>query len=195
MLVVADSSPINTLIRIGCVEILPKLFGAVLIPPEVRAELSDSRTPEAVRRFVADLPGWLQVRPPSAIEAIPPLGRGEAAAISLAREVKADALLIDERDGRRAAAARGIAVIGTLGVLEAAATRGIVEFPAVVESLRNTDFRIDRALVDAALERHRQRTEAATKAQRESPPRETEAREEPQPPAKRKRDRGSGPLR
>lgn len=56
MLVVADSSPINILIRIECTHVLPSLFGAVVIPPEVRQELTDTRTPEAVRAWMANLP-------------------------------------------------------------------------------------------------------------------------------------------
>lgn len=86
MLIVADSSPLNILIRIEYVEILPKLFGAVCIPPEVQAELSELRTPDTVRTFIANPPAWLEVRTPARVEPIPPLHRGEEAAISLARD-------------------------------------------------------------------------------------------------------------
>ncbi len=96
MLVVADSSPINILVRIGYVDILPNLFGTACIPPQVRDELSDPQTPLAVRHFVENPPAWLEIRAPAVIEPIPPLGPGEEAAISLAGELKADALLIDE---------------------------------------------------------------------------------------------------
>jgi predicted nucleic acid-binding protein len=40
MLVVADSLPINVLIRIECVALLPRMFERVLVPPEVGAELA-----------------------------------------------------------------------------------------------------------------------------------------------------------
>ena len=157
MLVVADSSPINILIRIGCIQILPELFGAVLIPPEVHAELSDARTPETVRTFMATPPPWLQVRAAKAVESIPPLGAGEAAAIILAEETRADALLIDEKDGRKAAASRGIRIIGTLGLLEEAAGRGSLDLAAVIERLKTTDFRLDARLVQDALDRLRRK--------------------------------------
>jgi predicted nucleic acid-binding protein len=39
MLVVADSSPLIVLIQIGQIDVLPALFGEVVIPPEVSAEL------------------------------------------------------------------------------------------------------------------------------------------------------------
>jgi uncharacterized protein len=43
--------------------------------------------------------------------------RGEAEAIALAEELRADHLLIDERKGRRLAQQRGVPVIGLLGVV------------------------------------------------------------------------------
>lgn len=153
MLVVADSSPLNILIRIACIDVLPQLFGQVLIPPEVRGELSDPRAPEVVRAFIASPPAWLQIREAAVVEHIPPLDRGEEAAISLAREVGADALLIDERDGRRAARLLGLAIVGTIGVLEEAAGRGLVSFPSVIERLKSTNFRVDPRMIEAALRR------------------------------------------
>ena len=157
MLVVADSSPINFLIRIGCVDVLPRLFGVVLIPPEVQAELADARTPEIVRTIATDPPAWLLIRAAAVVESIPPLDRGEESAISLAREVRAVALLIDEKDGRRAATARGLPVIGTIGLLEQAAQKGFVGIDNVLERLQATDFRLDQRLIDKALDRARSR--------------------------------------
>ncbi len=157
MLVVADSSPINILIRIECTHVLPALFGTVVIPPEVRQELSDVRTPDVVRLWMSSLPAWLSVHPAVSVESISPLNLGEQAAISLAREMHADALLIDDLDGRRAAAQRGLVVIGTLGVLERAAERALVDLEHVVTALRATDFRLSESLLVAALQRDRMR--------------------------------------
>ena len=39
MIVIADTSPINYLILIGEIDVLPALYGQVLIPPSVREEL------------------------------------------------------------------------------------------------------------------------------------------------------------
>lgn len=158
MLVVADSSPINILVRIECVKVLPRLFGGVLVPPEVAAELAHPQTPDSVRRFIASPPSWLEVRAATLIERIPPLDRGEEAAISLAREVHADALLIDERDGRKAALIRGVAIIGTIGLLEKAATQQLVDLGEVMDRLRQSDFRIDPRLVHDALRRYELRS-------------------------------------
>lgn len=156
MLVVADSSPLNILIRTGFVHLLPSLFHRVLIPTEVREELSEARTPEAVRVFIANPPAWLEVRPVAAVTPLPLLDRGEAAAISLALSVKAEALLIDERDGRRVAAEMGLAIIGTVGVFELAASQGLVNLAEAFERLHRTDFRVDQRMIDAALRRQEQ---------------------------------------
>jgi predicted nucleic acid-binding protein len=157
MLVVADSSPVNFLVRIGCVQVLPALFGSVAIPGQVLAELSNARTPEEVRAFVARPPAWFRVMTVSALERIPMLDPGEEAAISLAREVKADAILIDDNDGRRVATRRGIVVIGTLGVLERASERDLVRLPEVAPRLLGLGFHIDPQLMDEAIARDARR--------------------------------------
>jgi len=64
MIVVADTSPINYLILIGEIEILTKIYGKVIVPLAVREELVRSTAPEAVRNWMAKLPGWLELRTP-----------------------------------------------------------------------------------------------------------------------------------
>lgn len=156
MLVVSDSSPLNFLIRLRCEAVLQQLFGTVLIPPMVQEELSRSTTPVIVREFIANKPAWLEVRVPSSIERIPRLDPGEEAAISLAREVKADAVLIDEKAGRAAAAQRGFATIGLLGILDRADERRLIHFDELHSRLPS-DYRVDAALVAVVLDRSRRR--------------------------------------
>jgi predicted nucleic acid-binding protein len=50
--VIADTSPVNHLVLIGGIAILPRLYGQVFIPPEVLAELSDADTPPEVLQWV-----------------------------------------------------------------------------------------------------------------------------------------------
>lgn len=156
MLVVSDSSPLNFLVRMRCEGVLPALFGGVLIPPTVEEELSRGSTPEVVREFMAKRPAWLQVRAPAIVEHIARLDAGEEAAISLAREVHADVLLIDEKAGRMAAAQRGLATIGLLGVLDRADERGLIDLDEVYVELP-ADYRIDPKLLAATLVRSRLR--------------------------------------
>lgn len=157
MLVIADASPINVLVRIGHVDVLPQLFGEVVIPPAVLDELSRQNTPTAVRVWLASRPAWLLVRAPSKPGPRFARGRGEREAISLARELKADLLLIDDLKGRLIASRIGVTTTGTVGVLEAAAAANLLSLPEAIERLRQTDFRITEEILDGALERDRQR--------------------------------------
>lgn len=80
---------------------------------------------------------------------------GELEAICLAQEIKAAAVLMDDRAGRNAAIHCGLAVIGTIGVLERASARGLLDLPQVMERLRLTNARLNPDLVRAALDRDR----------------------------------------
>jgi predicted nucleic acid-binding protein len=151
MLVVADSSPLILLVNIGHIDLLPTLFGEVIVPPEVSAELHQSNRPRAVRDFVASRPAWLVERVPAAIQPIPALHAGEVAAISLAQELKADLLLIDDARWRKAAADRHIPFTGTIGVLEFAADRGLLDLQDAFARVKKTDFWISHELLDERL--------------------------------------------
>ena len=80
---------------------------------------------------------------------------GEKEAICLAREVKAVAILMDDRKGRAEAVRCGLRVAGTIGLLQAAAGRGLVNFTAVIQRLRQTNARLDEELIHAVLLRNR----------------------------------------
>jgi predicted nucleic acid-binding protein len=66
-------------------------------------------------------------------------------------------LLMDDRAGVAVARAQGIEVTGTLGVLDRAAPRGLVELPAALAALRATNFHMRQELIDALLAQDRQR--------------------------------------
>src|SRR5271165_7096167 len=111
--VIADTSPVNYLVLIDTIEVLPRLYHRIVIPDEVLAELSAPGTPPSVAAWAAARPDWLDVQhaPSTADQALEDLDSGEQAAIILA-ERQSDVLLIDDADGR-AAASR---TIGTLGL-------------------------------------------------------------------------------
>lgn len=157
MLVVADSSPLIALIAIGHIEILPKLFDSVVIPQEIAAELSGSKRPAPVVNFISSPPAWLSVRAPKSVELITQLHAGERAAISLAVEIEADLLLIDDLDGRREAVKRNVPITGTIGILELAASEGLLELGDAFARLKRTDFWISHDLLDERLHLHRSR--------------------------------------
>lgn len=153
MLVIADSSPLIVLTAIEQVQILPALFHAVTIPPQVAGELMTSNRSQALRDFMGSRPPWLNILSPTAKEPIAHLQPAETAAIYLAEELKADLLLIDEIHGRRAAAARRLKFTGTIGVLEMAATANLPDLNDAFDRVKQTDFWISHRLLDERLNR------------------------------------------
>jgi len=59
--IVADTTPLNYLVLIEAVGILPRLFASVLIPPAFKKELSHGNAPAAVSTWIANPPSWLKV--------------------------------------------------------------------------------------------------------------------------------------
>jgi predicted nucleic acid-binding protein len=155
VIVVADASPLRYLILIDHVHVLPALYGRVLVPPVVSTELQQEGTPLVVRQWFANTPDWLRVQSPTRglVAAHPQLGHGELEAITLAEELSAEALLMDDRDGRREAEHRGLAVLGTLRVLADAAEHGLADLPVALDRLRQTNFRASEQLLQWLLDR------------------------------------------
>ena len=154
MIVVSDTSPLNYLVLIGQVGVLPKLFEEIHTAPEVMDELLDARTPEVVRQWAQAPPGWLRVsRCTTRMEVPGKLGAGEANAIALAKELGINWLLMDERDVARFARGHGLCVIETLAVLEQAASRRLLNLPDALRRLQTTTFRVSLPLLRALLER------------------------------------------
>ena len=120
MIVVSDTSPILNLARIGRVQFLPLLYHQVLIPSAVYGELTASNRDPPPAINLASEP-WLIVATPNDQKRVQELREdldlGEAEAIVLAIERRADVLLVDERRGRRTAIAAGLTVTGLLGVV------------------------------------------------------------------------------
>ncbi|HEX4007496.1 MAG TPA: DUF3368 domain-containing protein [Acidobacteriaceae bacterium] len=159
MIVVADSGPLRYLLVIGHIDILPSLFDRVLVPAAVRRELTHQRAPELVRNWMNDAPGWFEVdfSPHSSVPEIESLDDGERQAISLALRVASDYILMDDEEGRRAASHLHCTVIGTIGILERAANRGLLDFNRAFAKLTETNCRISSALRRAILERSEER--------------------------------------
>ncbi len=127
--VVSDTSPLRALEHLEHLDWLRDFFGQVFLPPAVAFEL---RHPPA--RFksleVFDWP-FITVRAPRnetrVAELQSVLDAGEAEAIVLAEDLRADVVLIDELAGREFASHSGFTVLGTLGILLEAKRRGACE--------------------------------------------------------------------
>jgi len=157
MIIVADSSPLIVLVKIEQIGILPALFGKIIIPPAVARELSSARRPKAVNSLVATPPAWLEITQPKVLQSLPRLDAGETEAISLAIELSADLLLIDEQMGIREATAHKLNAIGTIGVLERAAAKGLLDLEIAFGQIKKTDFWISHRLLGERLKFHRGR--------------------------------------
>lgn len=156
MQVVADTGPLNYLVQIEAVDLLPRLFGRIIVPATVHGELSHPHAPEVVRTWMTKAPPWLEVRPgpdPNNSTLAPFLDEGERAAIALARGIGAALILMDDRDAVAFARAQGFAVTGTLGVLDLAARRGLIDLVPAFTRLKATTFHYRQGLLDALLAR------------------------------------------
>lgn len=146
--VVADTTPLNYLILIEQTDILGSLFGEVMIPEAVLAELHHPRAPEAVTHWLQSPPAWLRIAKVRLLDTTVQLGRGENEAISLALEQQVKVVLMDERRGRAAAEARGLLPIGTLNLIDLADERRLFDGIDALNDLRRTTFRADSELLD-----------------------------------------------
>jgi predicted nucleic acid-binding protein len=155
MLVVSDTSPLNYLLLVEAIDLLPALFADVFVPPAVMDELSHDRTPTIVRAWAMNPPAWLHIQAPSFVGEISGLDRGETEAIALAEELKADAILVDERDACRVASQRGVEVIGTLAIRAKAVVRGLVDQHEIAGRLARTNFRAPPDLLADLVDRFR----------------------------------------
>jgi predicted nucleic acid-binding protein len=150
MIVVSDTSPINYLILIELQDLLPKLFDRILVPEAVHRELQSAAAPDPIKRFLAEAPDWLEVRPSPEIDpALRQLDSGEREAIALALSSGANSVLLDERKGRQAARERGLLVSGTLGVIRLAADQGLITVTDALDRLEKTNFRVTPRLLNS----------------------------------------------
>lgn len=158
MIVVSDTSPINYLLAIGQIEVLPKMFETIVIPNSVMVELQAVDAPEANLRWLANLPAGFESRSATRLDLSLDLDAGEREAICLAEELSAAAVLMDEKKGRAIARQRGLPVIGTIGVLEKAASLHLLELDTALVALQQTTFYGSEELIQAALARAKKST-------------------------------------
>jgi predicted nucleic acid-binding protein len=151
--VVADAGPLHYLVLIGQIDLLPRLFAAVTVPTVVRDELLHPNTPRTVRLWATNPPTWLTVAtaPAHHEQALQRLDAGESAAIALALALRADLMLMDDRAAVAVVRTKGLAVVGTIGVLDLAGRRKLIDIGDAVARLKATNFRYRPSLLDALL--------------------------------------------
>jgi len=138
--IVADTSCLILLDKIGHINLLKSVFGKITITQSVANEFNDR------------LPEFIEIRNPrdknyqKILESS--LGVGEASAMALAMEQDDCLLIIDDFKGRRQAKSLGLNCTGTLGILVVAKERGIIKsVKEVIDEIRKTNFRISKSLL------------------------------------------------
>jgi len=128
VIVVTDTSVVLNLCLLGLEELLTAIFGEVQAPPAVRDEFL--RLANVDPRFSSLVfPPFIVIRSPRAIHPLLltlRLHRGESEALSLAAEIHASRVLMDERAGRAAALKLGLQCLGLLGILIEARRRNLI---------------------------------------------------------------------
>jgi predicted nucleic acid-binding protein len=121
-------------------------------------EMQHPEAPAEVRAWASAAPAWLEAMQVRQLDAslAAELGAGEREAISLALEVHADVLLIDERAGRREAEVRHLEVAGTLAVLLQASLRGYFDLAEAMAQLREHGFRASPSIEAVMLAKYEQ---------------------------------------
>jgi predicted nucleic acid-binding protein len=154
VIVVSDTSPLNYMVLINVIDVLPSIFSRVYVPPSVIVELTRSKTPQLVREWAGAPPNWLTVAAPTnRLPSTASLGDGEADALSLAKELHIVDVLIDERRGRTIAIREGLIPLPTLAVLERAAADGLLNLGLTLDKLKHTNMRLPADQMEAALQR------------------------------------------
>jgi len=153
--VVSDTTPLHYLILLGQDSVLGKLYRQVIVPPAVLQELSHPSAPAAILKWTKSPPAWLTVQ---ALAEIQPrfdnLDFGERQALSLAKEIRAELVLLDDKVARRVAESELIKVKGTLGVVADAASAGLLKFRETVEALQRTTIHLEPQLAKRIIEEY-----------------------------------------
>ena len=152
---VCDTGPINYLIQIDAINVLTELFRPILAPLSVHQELSASAAPSKVRAWTAQTPPWFELQdPPQSLTTnFPGLSATDLQVLSLASELKS-AVLIDDRAARIAARQLSLPILGTLGILELASAKHLINLPDAIDRLKRTNIRIAPELYNHILHRN-----------------------------------------
>ncbi|MFN0121147.1 MAG: DUF3368 domain-containing protein [Blastocatellia bacterium] len=168
--VVINASPLITLCKSGQEELLPRLFGEIIVPDGVWKEIMGGNAADPAAQRLRDPAAfsWCQKEPgitiPSLIQAWD-LGAGESEVLAFAMSHPDYLAVIDDAAGRRCARSLNIRVSGTVGLLILAKRRGVIDtvMPGI-QALRQAGLWMDDSLTE---EIRRQMREWGTKGNRQ----------------------------
>ncbi len=148
VIIVSDSTPLVALARIGRFHLLRELFNKIDIPPAVYDEVVNAGKgrPGATEVENAD---WIIRRPQVKNSDLVAflrisLDAGEAEVIALAKEIRADLVLLDDSDARHIARSVGIPFTGTIGILLRYYQGRPSDFKDALDELLAQGFRLNK---------------------------------------------------
>lgn len=154
MIVVSDTTALTNLYQLGRLELLKDLYTTITIPEAVYNELRQIPEQETTLKNAP----WIKVAAVKNREFVRVLNEdldiGEAEAITLATEGKADLLIIDELAGRSVAERLHLPIIGLLGVLIDAKHKSLIPFvkPIVDSLISEAGFKVGQNLYNTVLQ-------------------------------------------
>ncbi len=139
---IVDSTCLIAYEKVGCLELLPALFGPIHAPPAVEHEVGGS-------------PSWLIIEAPTDVALVTALRMniddGEAEAIALAVE-RGWKIILDDLQARTVARRMGLKLIGAVGILVKAKRAGLLpEVRPVVRELSKSGFYLSDDLKEEVL--------------------------------------------
>ncbi len=145
---VSNTTPILNFLKLGRLDILEKVIGTLIIPASVFHEIETGKAKsfyDNLRKY-----SWiniLELKEKSALDLLIELDKGEAETIALAKELKINKVIIDEKLGRRYAEELGLFPIGTFGILLKAKELGLLDkIKPLISTLQNKNTWIDENL-------------------------------------------------
>ena len=159
MIVVSDTTPILSLVKLGRLDLLQALYGKVMLPEAVYHELvSNPAFVEEAKQVIASaFLTTVSVKNKSSVELlrkVSGLDAGESEAVILYEEQNAELLLIDERKGRTVAKKMDIEYIGTAGILMLAYDKRLLcasDVEECLDRLLSYDIRFGKNLCNKVL--------------------------------------------
>ena len=152
MIVVSDTTPLISLMKIGHLDLVYQLFGEVQIPEAVYSELVINRRFPEESRMIQES----KFKSVELLRRSTGLDAGESEAIILSDSLNADVLLMDETRGRKVAKQMGIQIMGTIGVLMLAYEEDRLskeEILACVDVLKHNGRHISNKLYEQLLQK------------------------------------------
>lgn len=151
MIVVSDSTILIGLAKIGKLDLLREIFSKVYIPEEVFKEVTERGKKKPGSQVIRES-WWIetkQIKDNTQVNFLmASLEKGEAEVLALAKEIKADLILLDEEKARKSAVIAGFEVMGLLGLLIVAKNLGLLkETRSSIEELKRKRFRISDKIV------------------------------------------------